>query len=120
MDFKSYDLPDGTTVSLWASGGNHAGEWVYFWTEFGREELPQVSYRAFPVGAVPGEWLAMKPTADVFEQTGFEEEEEDEEGAQLGAAERLAEGRYVLQARFVIDGVPVELPGVTFEVEPEE
>lgn len=117
----SYDLPDGTSVSLWASGGNRAGQWVYFWTEFAREELPQVGYRVFPVGAVPGEWSAMQPAAAVFEQTGFEEEYEDEdEGAQLGAAARLAEGRYILQARIVMDGAPIELSGVTFEVEPEE
>ena len=111
-------LPDGSTVSLWASGDNYAGQWAYFWTEFDREEVPEVLYRTFRVGTPPGEWLPMKPSAAVFEESGFEEEEDEDQGAQLGAAAKLTEGRYILQAKVFIDGVATELAGVTFEVQP--
>jgi hypothetical protein len=117
-NYMTYDLPDGSTVALFASGDNRAGEWTYLWMEFDREA--PVHYRTYLVGTPPGEWLPMNPTAEVYKLTGFKDEEDDADGARLGAAAKLAEGRYILQGRIVIEGMATELPGVTFDVQPSK
>ena len=56
----------------------------------------------------------MKPQAAVLKQTGFDKDPEvlaEHGGAQLGAAERLPRGRYVLQAKIRVAARDVELGG---------
>ena len=59
-------------------------------------------YRVFRVGKTPGDWLPMQPGDAVLEQTGFGDDPDilaEPVGPQLGAAEKLKRGRYVLQAK---------------------
>ena len=117
-DFITSELPDGSSVSLFTSLDNRAGEPAYFWVEFDREDVSPVWYRVYAVDAEPGDWLPMQPAKTVLSRTGTIDEGDDGEGAQLGAMERLDEGRYALEAKVEIAGAVTHLSGVTVIVEP--
>lgn len=117
-DFMTFELPDGSSVFLFTSLDNHAGEPAYFWVEFDREKVSPVWYRVYAVDAEPGDWLPMEPARKVLRKTGTIDEGDNGEGAQLGAMEKLDEGRYALEAKVEIDGSVTHLSGVTVVVDP--
>jgi hypothetical protein len=120
-DSAQYEFPDGTGMSLWASSDRSISPWSFFWAEFEMRRAPKVWYRVFPATKKPGDWQPMKTADEVFKQTGFDDDPEilsdpDPDGAQLGAAEKLSKGRYVLQVKVAIKGKEIEFGGVTFSV----
>jgi hypothetical protein len=120
-DPMDYELPDGTCMTLWASSDANISSWSFFWAEFEMRKPPKVWYRVCPAKKTPGDWQLMKTAAAVFKQTGFDDDPDilsdpDPGGAQLGAAEKLPKGRYVLQAKVSIAGDEIEFGGVTFSV----
>jgi hypothetical protein len=116
----SFKLPHGRFVSLWVATDLRVTPWTFFWADPEFPKLPKMWYRAFPARKTPGDWKAMKPGWDVLKQTGFDNDPdvlvESDEGAPIGAAEKLPRGRYLLQARLRVAGKYVELGDVPFTV----
>jgi hypothetical protein len=77
-------------------------------------------YRVFAPRKTPGEWKPMQRGDEVMRQTGFDEDpdirSEPDDGAPVGAAEKLPKGRYLLQVRLRAGGKFVELGDVPFTV----
>ena len=122
-DYARFELAQGIWMSLWACGdsrGTRISAWSFFWASFEMQKLPKTWYRVYPIGKAPGDWKPMKSVAAVFEDTGFANDPavlaEPPADNQLGAAEKLPRGVYVLQAKVRIGRKNVDVPGVTFRV----
>jgi hypothetical protein len=79
---------------------------------------PQTWYRAFPVGQTPGDWKPMKSAYAILKERGFADDPavlcERPDDNQLGAAEKLPKGEYILQAKIRIGRKVIEVAGITF------
>ena len=116
-DMRSYQLPDGSSVTLWIASDYRLSEWSYIWASFDMADVPSTWYRFSRVSKDPPEWQPMKSVKDVFRTTGFRSDEgDDDSDAQLGGAEKLAIGRYVAQAKVRVGGEEFELRGLEFRV----
>ena|SRR2546430_687171 len=121
---ENHQLPDGSWVSLRTENDPLYSQWSYFWITFVTGKIRPAWYRVFPAGTPPPEWRPMKPAGAVDKQTGVEEDESDKDAEQtmrdnegkVGAARKLAKGRYVLQAKIRVGDGEVELASIEFEV----
>jgi hypothetical protein len=116
-DRGEWHVPDRLHVTAWTSGDIREDKPVYFWATPDEDLASPIFYRAYPEGGEPGDWRPMRTSAEVFAETGFEDDEEDdEEDLTIGAAEILPVGIYRLELKVDLHGEPVLLTGVRFEV----
>jgi hypothetical protein len=114
-----WDLPDGRSFRGWSSGNGQEGKYSYFWfsPDDSQGRQPEVWYRTYPVGRSESRWEIMVSSDEVFAKTGHVSGSDDDSVAPvLGGAEKLEVGTYHLDFRVVMDGEPLLLRGVTFQV----
>lgn len=113
-DILTYPLSNGVELSLWTSLYNQPGEPAYFWALFTTDELPQIWYKCHQENdKSPEQWKSFKSFNEVCTDV-----EEDDDSPQLGAAEVLDEGRYILQTKVLYKGKSFKPTALTFIVEP--
>jgi hypothetical protein len=109
------------SVSGWAAvpSPDDPNTWIYFWLE---GPLESARYRCYLETQQPTPWRPLRTSTEVFATTGYDEEDEepDEPGAELGAAERLPPGIYKLDFLCPHNGEDVCLDGIRFEVSATE
>lgn len=105
------------SVSGWASvpAPGDPSDWIYFWLE---GPIASASYRCYRESEQPTLWKPLQESGDVFAATGYshEDEEVDEPGAELGAAERLPPGIYKVEFLCHLDGEDRCLDGIRFNL----
>ena len=105
------------TISGWASvpAPGDPRDWIHFWLE---GPMSSASYRCYRESEQPTPWKPMQDSEAVLASTGNppDDEEADEPGAELGAAERLLPGNYRVDFLCHLDHEDRCLDGVRFSV----